>query len=578
VSFFGELSRRNVFRVGIAYLAAVWVLIEVIDTIVSIINAPTWIPQGAVFSAALGFPLALLLAWFYELTPEGVKATADVGTVEAVKFTGRKIDFAIIGLLVIAVGFLLIRSPLDDQAAVLPNSVAVLPLDNLSPDPDNAYFASGLHEEILNQLAKLSNVNVISRTSVLQYAESRPPIQEIAGALNVQSVMEGSVRYAGDRIRVTTQLIDPRTGAHLWSATYDRDFNDIFAIESDIAMNIANALEAEFSPDEQERIEMIPTESPKAYALYLQALSVPTEAAQPFLDQAIDLDPEFALAYAARALCFSCNLLGLTGANPAEATDFERRAQEDVKRALELDSTLGQAHAALAAIHYANWDATEAEAAFEKAHQLSSDPSIARDYGQFKRYRGEFDAAIQLQSRAHELDPNNRSLSFQLGLSYSFGGYFREADSIFQELLKSAPAQASLHLQIGRVAVHLGNRQQALSELRLAEGLWQGIESDAFRVGQLVVAYSQAASPEDASRWFDVLQELERREPVGKATLAEAYLAMGNKERALQHLTAAVADGSSTDLPTLTLLAANPWGDPVLDEPEFRELLDGLWE
>ena len=272
MSFFGELRRRNVLRVGIAYLAAAWVLIQVVDVVVPNLGAPAWIIQALIFSSALGFPLALLLAWFYEFTPEGIKATAEVAAVEAVKFTGRKLDFAIIGLLVLAVGVLLVRSPFDDQPVVLPNSVAVLPFANMSPNADDAYFAAGMHNTILNELAKLQNMNVIARPSVLQYADGQTPISEIAEALNVETVMEGSVQYADGRILVTAQLIDPVTSAQLWSDNYDREFADIFDIQADIAMNIANALEAELLPAERERIARAPTDSPAAYALYLSAV------------------------------------------------------------------------------------------------------------------------------------------------------------------------------------------------------------------------------------------------------------------------------------------------------------------
>ena len=238
MSFFGELRRRNVFREGIAYLAAIWILVQVADVVLPNVGAPTWIIQALLFSSALGLPLALVLAWFYEWTAQGIKATADLAAVEEVKFLGRKLDFAIIGLLVIAVGFLLVRSPVEDQDFVLFNSIAVLPFENLSPDPDNAYFAAGVHEELLHRLAAINDLSVISRTSVVRYEDSDLSIPEIADELNVQTIMEGSVRYAGDRVRIAAQLIDAETDEHLWSRVYEEPLVDIFAIQAEIATNI----------------------------------------------------------------------------------------------------------------------------------------------------------------------------------------------------------------------------------------------------------------------------------------------------------------------------------------------------
>ncbi len=297
MSFFGELKRRNVFRVGIAYLAAVWVLIQVADTVLPVVNASPWILQVLVFSSALGFPLALVLSWFYELTPEGIKVSADVDAIEPVKFMGRKLDFAIIGLLVVAVGFLLVRPPLNDQGTVLPNSVAILPFENLSPDPDDAYFAAGIHEEILNRLAAVRDLNVIARTSVIQYAESPPSIPVIAKELRVQTVMMGSVLVEGDDVRITAQLIEGANNTLLWAEVYERKLTDIFEIQADIGTRIAAALEAEVLPAERESLRASSTESTEAYGLFLrytQTNLVARIERLSQLDAATDVDPSFA--------------------------------------------------------------------------------------------------------------------------------------------------------------------------------------------------------------------------------------------------------------------------------------------
>jgi TolB-like protein/Tfp pilus assembly protein PilF len=580
VSFFGELRRRNVFRVGIAYLAAAWVLIEVTDTLVSIINAPTWIPEVLVYSVALGFPLALVLAWFYELTPEGIKATADVEAVEAVKFMGRKLDFAIIGLLVLAVGFLLVRSPLDDQALVLPNSVAVLPFDNLSPNADDAYFAAGIHDTILNELAKLQDMNVIARTSVLAYADGQTPISEIAEALNVETVMEGSVQYADGRILVTAQLIDPATSAHLWSANYDRELADVFAIQADIATNIANALEAEFSLSEQESIEKIPTQSPAAYALYLRAFSSNIrESYIPDLNQAIALDPNFALAYVERAARNINRLVGVvTNTATDEALEVERSIIEDAQRALAIDPTLGVAHALLAFVHQANWRGAEAERAFQRALELSpKDVNVLTVYGEFKVRRGEYAEAIRLLRRAIELDPNNSYPVGELEFAYRFSSDWDAAAAVAQEVVNLEPDQlgnVGWNLGMAYIEASRGNAAEALTRLQVVEQL--GTRS-VYRFAQMALAYSLVGRPDDAARLFAQFEEQATQEGIGDGWWALAYIAVGDYEQAMERIESAVDKLVTLDQTPLFLLASNSWGDPELDTPRFRALLDNLW-
>ncbi len=221
--------------------------------------------------------------------------------VEVNRVSGRKLGLAIAGGFALTLAVLAIFDTNEVQREVLPNSVAVLPLENLSPNPDDAYFAAGLHEAILSQLSKLSALNVIARTSVAQYANSDKSIVQIAEELNVETVMEGSVRYADNRVLVTAQLIDPETNVHLWSDSYNRDFADVFAIQADIAVNIANALEAEFSLAEQQSIERLPTASTAAYARYLRSIATLVLPNVQYLDEAIALDPDFGLAYATKA-------------------------------------------------------------------------------------------------------------------------------------------------------------------------------------------------------------------------------------------------------------------------------------
>ena len=372
-SVWGELKRRNVVKVAVAYAIVGWLLIEVASTVFPVLQIPEWSIALVTMLLLMGFPLALILSWAYELTPQGIERAESVPLSESItKVTGRKLDFVIIGLMAVGIVFLVVDNYLpesapfagaeidpaslepvldeptpsppivvEEQREVLPNSVAVLVCENLSPDPNDAYFALSIHEEILTQLRKIRALTVIAKTSVMQYADSPPPIPQIAEELKVETVMECTVRYAGDAILVTAQLIGPETNSDLWSDSYSGDLSDlstIFAMQADIAMNIATSVGAEFSLSEQESIEKIPTQSPAAYALYLQALSVPAAISIPYLDQAIEADPEFALAYAQRTVPSNLRLVGIgIGLAPDEALELERSVYEDADRALSID-------------------------------------------------------------------------------------------------------------------------------------------------------------------------------------------------------------------------------------------------
>ncbi len=605
-SFFGELRRRNVVKVAVAYAIVGWLLIEVSTTVLPLFEAPDWIAQVFAFFVILGFPLALVLSWAYDLTPQGVVRADQVPLSEGItKVTGRKFDFVIIGLLVLAVGFMFVDNYLpesgpfagaeidpasleveldeppstaaeptptvaeEQQREVLPNSVAVLPFDNLSPDPSDAYFAAGLHDEILSQLAKLRNLSVISRTSMLRYADSDLSIPEIARELNVGTVMEGSVRYSNGRVRITTQLIDAATDEHLWSETYEREFSDIFAIESDIAMNIANALEAEFSLAEQERIEEVPTDSPAAYALYLRAITqLDDELAFEDLDRAISLDPEYAQAYGYKAL---------RRANQMRSADIDEEewgpvVQEVAERALMLDPNIASAQAALAGLHAANWRWAEALQAYDLVYQLNpNNTEILWAYGNFARDIGDYEKSVRLFERATELDPSVPA--FQLGISYRYVRNYTAAAEIFQELNTSAPAVPTYHMQLAFTAIAGGNPDDGLRELQLTEQLWIG-SMPADRIAQLALGYATLGRREDVQRLFTEFESRAEENPVGNAQWAAIYVAQRDYEQAFERLETMLSDPSGEF--RFGQIKANDFGDPVLDEPEWQALRDRI--
>ncbi|HEX8489700.1 MAG TPA: hypothetical protein VF626_01670, partial [Chthoniobacterales bacterium] len=264
-NFFAELKRRNVYRAAVAYAVVSWLIIQIATQIFPVFNIPAWAVRLVILCLVLGLPVALVMAWIFELTPEGLKRTDEVAPHESeARSTGRKLDFLIIGVLLLVITLLVLdrrgSTPSSPQTPAFEKSIAVLPFENMSDAKENAFFADGVQDDILTALAKVADLRVISRTSVMGYlANAKRDLREIGKALGVAHVVEGSVRRDGGRVRVAAQLIDTRTNTQLWAESYDRDLADVFAIQSDIAQQITKALQATLSPQEKSAIEKQPT-------------------------------------------------------------------------------------------------------------------------------------------------------------------------------------------------------------------------------------------------------------------------------------------------------------------------------
>jgi len=320
---FQELKRRNVFRVALAYLAAGWLGLQVVQLVLESTSAPDWVMQVFLLAVAVGFPFAILFAWAFELTPEGIKREKEVDRENSItRQTGRKLNRAIIVVLAAAVGILLVdKFLLQEQSAPLQDnndkSVAVLPFVAMSSGPDDEFFADGLTEEILNSLTRVPELLVTARTSAFHFKGKDDPIPDIASALGVAHVVEGSVRRSGDRLRVTAQLIRAADGFHLWSETYDHDSKDVFGVQTDIAEKIASALDVVLDEDQLQKMRSVGLQNPEAYVAFQKGIKMfdDSHGAQGQTDMLLDankwfettmsLAPDFPDAYSYHADYFS---------------------------------------------------------------------------------------------------------------------------------------------------------------------------------------------------------------------------------------------------------------------------------
>jgi TolB-like protein/DNA-binding winged helix-turn-helix (wHTH) protein/Flp pilus assembly protein TadD len=494
---------------------------------------------------------------------------------------------AALGLLVVAglVGAVAYVQRHTDS--VLPNSVAVLPLEDLSPDSENAYIAAGMHVEIIDNLTKLHDLNVITRDAVLQYSENRPAHSEIASKLNVQSILAGTFQYVDDEIRVNVQLVDPKTGVNLWADTYRSDFDNVFAIQADIAANVANALSAELSSAERQRLERRPTASMEAYRKYWQSFIESENRVESLrlLEEATALDPEFALAYAQLALLYGRSLIDWINdpAVPIEPSELERRVIENAEKALRLDPDLALPYVGLGELYAYSWRWGDAESAFASAFaRRTNDPLVLGFYSQFETFRGDYSAAIPMAERVLELDPPSPSLAAGTGslyfvwLAHGYAGNVDAALDALRDHLKLHPNQIPARLNLAFLEARRGNREQAANALgRVEELIAQRGGPSPGALANLAYGYSRIGYAEDAKRLFEEVERVADDRFVHAGTRAVAYLAMGDDERALRWLDEAL-EGIRRHEPAagwfnLMLMKHNVTGDPVLEEPRYEE-------
>jgi TolB-like protein/cytochrome c-type biogenesis protein CcmH/NrfG len=443
--FFEELQRRKVYRVAAAYVVAAGFLIQMASAAFPAWELPNWSLRFVIVLLLIGFPIAVILAWAYDITPQGIQGTPTRGI-------HRRRNLILLITLAIIIssfaGYFLLRHAVSDK---IDKSVAVLPFQNLSSDPDNAYFADGIQEEVLTRLTKIGDLKVISRTSTQGYQSDSRNLAEIAKQLGVANILEGTVQKAGHQVRVNVHLVNVQTGSQLWAETYDRKLSDIFSVESDIAKGIAESLQAKLTGREEQALAAQPTNNPQAYDDYLRGLVFEARSnyssdalfkAIEFYDLAVQLDPNFALAWARLS-----GVHALLYSNRRDTTAVRRDA---AKRALENAQKLqpNSAETLLFTGYYQYWvlhDYTLAKATFGRVSKmLPGNSEVLYALGAIARTEGHWDESIAYWERGLALNPRNTALLTEVAFTYAATRQFSKAENLYDRALQIIPNEVSL--------------------------------------------------------------------------------------------------------------------------------------
>jgi TolB-like protein/Tfp pilus assembly protein PilF len=561
-NFFAELKRRNVYKVAVAYAVVSWLLVQIATQVFPFFDIPNWAVRVVVLVLALGFPVALVLAWAFEITPDGIRLESDIAPNESVRqHTGRKLIGITIAVAVAAGGMLAfqvfrprlmterISAPTEAGlvAAISDSSIAVLPFIDLSQAKDQGYFSDGISEELLNLLGKIPQLKVPSRTSSFFFKDKQVEISEIARQLRVAYVLEGSVRKSGDLLRITTQLIRVADGYHLWSETYDRKMEDVFKIQDEIAGEVVKELKVKLLA----AAPRVRTTDPQAYALYLQAKGLAREftpeafaKADARYRQALEIDPRYVPAWTGLSVNFNAEV----GMGLMSTVEGYARAREAVEKALAIDPEYAPAHAALglSAMQSDN-DLVGAARHLERA--LALDPTgvaILSGCANLLSSLGRLDQALALHEAAVRHDPISVATLSNLGAAQCVTGRYDEAIGSYRAVLRLTPGRGGAHAQLGMVLLQKGDAPAALAEIEQEK-------NETWRMIALSMAYCALGRAADAEALRDAL--IAKYEKDWSYNIAYVYAFCGQSDKAFEWLDKAVAykDGGLSEIVPQTL-------------------------
>ncbi len=578
-----ELNRRNVFRAAAAYVLIGWVLLQVADVLFPALSLPDWTTRFVAGLLILGFPLVIFFAWAYELTPEGLKRETDATIPASVKSqTARRLNVAVVLLLLAALGILVLRShvwnapePVGSNLAQDPQpgipappekSIAVLPFANTSEDPANEHFSDGMAEELLSLLARIPDLRVIGRSSSFQFKGRNEDLRSIGEQLGVSNLLEGSVRKSGNMVRVTAQLVSTKDGASLWSESFNRSLDDIFAVQEEIARAVVEALKVELL-DGVVADRQAPA-SNEAYDLYLRGRYLSRqlgesrlEQARQYFHRALELDPEMAPAW-----------LGLGGVIINEVLSGEREREEGLRsarnaleRALELDSTLAQAHYNLAFIRMTfDWDFVSAESEFRRS--LALEPNSAATLsglGLLMIALRRPQEAIDLQRRSLAIDPLRPASHHNLGYVAYFAHEFELSEESFRATLELTDDYPRGHYYLGTALLMQGRADEACREIAMDS-------SRMYRLAGIALCTHASGMMEEADA---ALSELMENFPDEAAFyIAEALARRSRTDDVFQWL----ERSANQREPAVLLVHSSPLLTEIKTDPRYDELLDRL--
>jgi TolB-like protein len=586
LALFNELKRRNVFRIGAAYVVGAWLLIQVTETIFPLFGFGDTPARLVVIALAIGFIPSLILSWVFEITPEGLKKDADVDYEKSIsQTTGRKLDRTILIVLALALGYFavdkFILDPVEDAKIAQSarhegrtdalagsygdNSIAVLPFANMSSDPEQEYFSDGITEEILNLLVKIPELKVTSRTSVFSFKGQNFDIPTVAKKLGVEHILEGSVRKAGDRVRITTQLIEADHDVHLWSETYERKLDDIFAIQDEIAREVVKALEVQLLGE----VPFAVATNVEAYKRYLRGKHFAAaatngeglELAETAYRDAIALDANFAPPWVGLAdVLRSQGRHGIT--DKQEAMEASRQA---AMRALELDDELAEAWLALAKIQFDyDWDWPRADMTIHTALKYGPhDAPVLRYASVVALTLGEVERALGLAQLASDLDPLDIPGLVGLAISYWATGQPDEEERVYRLIMELYPEGGFVKPFLAASLAVQGRPEEGLQYLDFdSEDMWQQSMS-------IIVLHILGRHEEEQPIRQKLIDKRGQSFPMG---IAMTYAWHGDADKAFEWLDVAFKQRDAL----MVNLIYNPWLAPLYEDPRWKIVLDKM--
>jgi adenylate cyclase len=583
-NFFSELKRRNVYKVAVAYAVVGWLLVQVATQVFPFFEIPNWAVRLVVLAIVIGFPIALVIAWAFELTPEGLKRTEDVDLAAQ----GSRKSHAWIYIVIVGVAFSIglifigryteqrIQAPRQSEAAtVAPNkSIAVLPFVNMSADKNDEYLSDGMTEELINVLAKVPGLRVPGRTSCFAFKGKNEEdiFHKVGDQLHVGTVLEGSVRKAGDKLRVTAQLINVSDGYHLWSKDYDGDVKDILNFQSNVAQQVVQALQVQLGTEAARVLSKKPTENSEAHRFYLLGryeFAKYTQAgwnnAIRYYQEALKLDPNYALAY-----CGLADNYAYMGSVVMPEREAITKEKEFAEKALALDPDLAEAHMSLALALVAGFDWRNGLKEFDRALELNPNLAFAYELQAWTvNGLGRFDEALAKTRKAVELDPLNPF--FQMSLSFYLYWARKYDDSIEQarKTLEMDPNSTITHVLLGLSFLKKGDTAGAIAEFQKSKVPDPG----AWYQGYLGYAYAISGDRAKAEQALRELEDLAKQQYVSPTAFATIYLGLGEKEKTLDWLQKAYEQQDSA----CWYLKIDQIYDSVRNEPRFQALVQKIF-